>query len=79
IAVAMKMVGVLLITSLLIIPAAAAERHAGSPEQMALGACLLGVIAVCVGLSFSLFKDTPSGPSIVVSASALFLLSFVLP
>ncbi|RMU61034.1 hypothetical protein ALP29_201702 [Pseudomonas syringae pv. avii] len=79
IAVAMKIVGVLLITSLLIIPAAAAQRHARSPEQMALGASVLGVIAVCVGLSLSWFKDTPAGPSIVVSAAALFLLSFVLP
>ncbi|KPW94230.1 Zinc transporter [Pseudomonas syringae pv. coryli] len=79
IAVAMKIVGVLLITSLLIIPAAAAQRHARSPEQMALGASLLGVIAVCAGLSLSWFKDTPAGPSIVVSAAALFLLSFVLP
>ncbi|EGH72208.1 zinc ABC transporter permease subunit ZnuB [Pseudomonas syringae] len=79
IAVAMKIVGVLLITSLLIIPPAAAQRHARSPEQMALGASLLGVIAVCAGLSLSWFKDTPAGPSIVVSAAALFLLSFVLP
>ncbi|WP_407314068.1 zinc ABC transporter permease subunit ZnuB [Pseudomonas sp. nanlin1] len=79
IAVAMKIVGVLLITSLLIIPAAAAQRHARSPEQMAIGASLLGVIAVCAGLALSWFKDTPAGPSIVVSAAALFLLSFMLP
>ncbi len=44
IAVAMKIVGVLLITSLLIIPAAAAQRHARSPEQMAVGASLLGLV-----------------------------------
>lgn len=79
IAVAMKIVGVLLITSLLIIPAAAAQRHAKSPEQMALGASLLGMLAVCGGLALSWFKDTPAGPSIVVTAAALFLLSFVLP
>jgi zinc transport system permease protein len=79
IAVAMKIVGVLLITSLLIIPAAAAQRHARTPEQMALGASLLGIIAVCGGLSLSWFKDTPAGPSIVVTAAALFLLSFALP
>ncbi|TWI56553.1 zinc transport system permease protein [Pseudomonas duriflava] len=79
IAVAMKIVGVLLITSLLIIPAAAAQRHARSPEQMALGASLLGIVAVCLGLSLSWYEDTPAGPSIVVSAAALFLLSFVLP
>ncbi|MBD8492172.1 zinc ABC transporter permease subunit ZnuB [Pseudomonas syringae] len=79
IAVAMKIVGVLLITSLLIIPAAAAQRHARSPEQMALGASMLGVVAVCAGLTLSWFKDTPAGPSIVVAAAGLFLLSFVLP
>ncbi len=79
IAVAMKIVGVLLITSLLIIPAAAAQRHARTPEQMAFGASLLGIIAVCCGLSLSWFKDTPAGPSIVVSAASLFLLSFLLP
>jgi len=79
IAVAMKIVGVLLITSLLIIPAAAAQRHARSPEQMALGASVIGILAVCGGLALSWFKDTPAGPSIVVCAAALFLLSFVLP
>jgi zinc transport system permease protein len=79
IAVAMKIVGVLLITSLLIIPAAAAQRHARSPEQMAFGASVLGIIAVCLGLSLSWYQDTPAGPSIVVSAAALFLLSFMLP
>jgi zinc transport system permease protein len=79
IAVAMKIVGVLLITSLLIIPAAAAQRHARSPEQMALGASLLGVTAVCGGLAMSWFKDPPAGPSIVVCAAVLFLLSLALP
>lgn len=79
IAVAMKIVGVLLITSLLIIPAAAAQRHARTPEQMAGGASLLGLLAVCGGLALSWFKDTPAGPSIVVCAAALFLLSFLLP
>ncbi|HEK0906589.1 TPA: zinc ABC transporter permease subunit ZnuB [Pseudomonas putida] len=74
IAVAMKIVGVLLI-----IPAAAAQRHARSPEQMALGASLLGVAAVCGGLAMSWFKDTPAGPSIVVCAAVLFLLSLALP
>ncbi|MBB2494188.1 zinc ABC transporter permease subunit ZnuB [Aquipseudomonas ullengensis] len=79
IAVAMKIVGVLLITSLLIIPAAAAQRHARTPEQMAIGGSLLGMLAVGTGLSLSWFHDTPAGPSIVVAAAGLFLLSFVLP
>ena len=79
IAVAMKIVGVLLITSLLIIPAAAAQRHARTPEQMAIGASLLGMVAVCLGLSLSWYQDTPAGPSIVVAAASLFLLSFAWP
>ncbi len=79
IAVAMKIVGVLLITSLLIVPAAAAQRHARTPEQMAGGASLLGLLAVCAGLALSWYKDTPAGPSIVVAAAGLFLLSFALP
>ena len=49
IALAMKIVGVLLITSLLIIPAATAQRHARTPEQMAVGASLLGLLAVGAG------------------------------
>lgn len=79
IAVAMKIVGVLLITSLLIIPAAAAQRHARTPEQMAAGASLIGLVAVCAGLALSWYQDTPAGPSIVIGAAGLCLLSFLLP
>lgn len=79
IAVAMKIVGVLLIASLLIIPPATAQRHARSPEQMAVGASLLGMMAVCLGLAFSYYSNAPTGPAIVVSAAALFLISFLFP
>ncbi len=79
IGVAMKIVGVLLITSLLIIPAASAQRFARSPEQMALIASLLGVMAVSCGLALSWFLDTPAGPSIVVSAAGFFVIGSLLP
>ncbi len=75
IAIAMKIIGVLLITSLLIIPAAAARGFASGPERMALVAAALGVAAVAGGLTASLQFDTPSGPSIVVAALVLFLVS----
>ncbi len=75
IVIAMKIVGVLLITALLIIPPAAVRRLASGPEQMALFAALAGVLAVVLGLMASLRWDTPSGPSIVVAALALFLVS----
>lgn len=75
IAIAMKVVGILLITSLLIIPAATARRFATGPEAMAVMAAALGALAVAGGLFGSLEFDTPSGPSVVVAALAIFLFS----
>ena len=72
IAVGLKLVGLLLITSLLIIPAAAARALASTPEQMALGACLIGGLSVIGGLYGSLMWDSPAGPSIVIAAVLLF-------
>lgn len=77
IAIGMKIVGVLLILSLLIIPPAAARALSRSPEQMAIGAALVGVLASVLGLFASRFWDTPSGPSIVVAALVLFLLTLL--
>jgi len=75
IGVAMKIVGVLLIISMLIIPAATARRFASTPEAMALGAVLVGVLAVLGGLGGSLAWDIPAGPSIVVAGLVLFVLT----
>ncbi|MBO3760181.1 iron chelate uptake ABC transporter family permease subunit [Ciceribacter sp. L1K22] len=77
IAIAMKIVGIMLITSLLIIPAAAARRFSSTPEIMAIYAALLGAVAVVGGLFGSLEYDTPSGPSIVVAALLIFLVSLL--
>jgi zinc transport system permease protein len=74
IAVSSRIIGVLLITSLLVIPAATARGFARSPEGMALLAGIFGILAVCGGLYGSLAFDTPSGPSIVTAATALFAL-----
>ena len=75
IAISIKIVGVLLITAMLIIPAATARRFASGPEQMAVLASLAGMAAVILGLEASLTWDTPSGPTIVVAALVLFLLA----
>ena len=75
IAMSIKIVGVLLITAMLIIPAATARRFASGPEQMAIFASLAGMAAIVLGLEGSLRWDTPSGPSIVVAALALFLVA----
>ncbi len=78
IAISMKIVGVLLITAMLIIPAASARRFSSGPEQMAVLAAVIGAVSVVGGLFGSLEWDTPAGPSIVVAALALFVIS-VLP
>lgn len=74
---AMKFVGALIITSLLIIPAATARFYARTPEQMAFIAVLLGSISVIGGLTFSVFYDTPTGPSVVVVNACLFICSLI--
>jgi len=79
IAIAMKIVGILLVTSLLIVPAATARRFAPGPESMALGAALLGGVAVAIGLAASLYADMPTGPAIVAGAAGLFLIAHLLP
>lgn len=77
ISVSMKLVGVLLITALLIIPAATSRHFSSSPEQMAILAALIGGVSVSLGLYGSLEWDTPAGPSIVVAALGCFLFSLL--
>lgn len=75
VALAMKIVGAMLITALLIVPASAARGLARSPESMATLAAAIGVAAVLLGLGGSLAADAPSGPAIVLAAALLFALT----
>ncbi|MFO8154248.1 zinc ABC transporter permease subunit ZnuB [Thioalkalivibrio sp.] len=79
IASAMQVVGVLLITALMIIPAATARRFARTPEEMGLLAAGFGVLAVLLGIWGSFSHDTPTGPSIVVAAMLVFVVLQFLP
>ena len=72
IATAMKVIGILLITSLLIIPAATARHYVRTPEQMAVLAAAIGMLAVSGGLFGSYRWDLPAGPAIVVTAAIMF-------
>jgi zinc transport system permease protein len=72
IAMSIQLVGVLLISALLIIPAAAARYLSRSPVQMALLASTIGLASVAGGLSASLAIDAPTGPLIVVLAAGVF-------
>lgn len=73
VAVALKVIGVLLITALMIIPAAAARTMAKTPLQMIIISSVCGIISVITGISISNMWDVPTGPAIVLSATVLFL------
>ena len=75
IGIAMKFVGALIITALLIIPAATAKYYAKNPESMAIIAILIGMFSIIGGILFSLIYDTPTGPSVVLSNTCLFFIS----
>lgn len=75
VAVSMKAVGALLVSALLIIPAAAARGFARSPKMMAIIATIISCLSVTMGLLLSWFADLPSGPAMIVCASFLFTLS----
>ncbi len=78
VAAALKVVGALLITAMLILPAAAARPLARTPEAMAMAAALIGAVAAMGGLRLAWVADTPAGPSMVVVALGLFLVSNLL-
>ncbi len=75
IAISIKMVGLLLITGMLIIPAAMARNLSDSPFKMVLFSIIGGLLSVLIGLFSSLELNTPSGPSIIAAALFLFILS----
>lgn len=72
VALSIRVVGSLLISALLIIPAATARGLSRTPEWMAGMATLIAGLAVMVGLTASLHLDTPAGPSIVTAAAGIF-------
>ena len=78
VAAALKVVGALLITAMLILPAAAARPLARTPEAMVLAAALIGAAAALGGLRLAWVADTPAGPSMVVVALGLFVVSNLL-
>lgn len=75
VALSIRVVGSLLISAMLIVPAAAARGLSRTPERMAGNATLIAAFAVLAGLSASLRLDTPAGPSIVSAAAAIFAVS----
>ncbi len=77
IAIAIKMVGLLLITGMLIMPAAMARNLSDNPRKMVVLSTIGGILSVLLGLLMSLKINSPSGPSIITASLILFLLSLI--
>lgn len=76
VALSIKIVGVLLVSSLLIIPAATARIFSKTPEYMATLASAIGVVSILLGMFASLKMDTQTGPSIVVALLVIFVAAY---
>ena len=77
IAISIKIVGLLLITGMLIMPAAMGRNLSNNPQQMVILSVIAGLLSVIVGLFSSLQFNTPSGPSIITAALILFCFSLI--
>ena len=77
IAISIKIVGLLLITGMLIMPAAMARNISNNPFQMVKLSILGGLLSVIIGLFASLEFNSASGPSIITAALMLFCCSLI--
>ncbi|WP_417317606.1 iron chelate uptake ABC transporter family permease subunit [Emcibacter sp.] len=78
VALSLKVTGVLLVTALMIIPAAGARNLARTPGIMVALAVAIGVLSVTSGVVISSNWDVPTGPAIVLSATLVFVLTRIL-
>ncbi len=77
--VSLKIIGIILVTSLLIVPAAAAKSVALSIKRLFSLSCIFGVISGIVGLIGSVYLNTASGPTIVLVSIGIFFLTMLKP
>lgn len=75
VALAIQLVGVLLLSAMLIMPAAAAGHIARAPGRMAMMACGFGMASVGFGLGAAVLLDVPPAPAMVCVASALYVVA----
>ena len=77
IAISIKIVGILLITGLLIIPASASRNLSSTPIQMAIISSVIGVTCVVLGLQSSMIWNSPTGPTILAIALGVFIITLL--
>ena len=77
IAISIKIVGILLITGLLIIPASASRNLSSTPIQMVIISSIIGVASVVLGIQTSMIWNTPTGPTILTITLGVFILTLL--
>jgi len=70
----MRMMGALLISSLIIFPALSAMRVCHCFKKVAIVSAIVSVVCFVIGITVSFFLETPTGASIVAADIAAFLL-----
>ena len=74
---ALQSVGIILVLSMLITPAAAAKLIMKNFKTAILLSSIFGVIASVSGLYFSFYLNLPSGPAMALSSSAIFTICWI--
>lgn len=74
----MKLVGIIMVSAFLVIPAATGQTLGGSVRGMVLFSAGSALVSVFMGLWLSWLWNLPSGASVVLFAAALFFGSYVL-
>ena len=77
VALSIRLLGIILVTSLVVIPPAAARNLARSLRQQILLSLALGVVGAGGGVALSYPLNLPSGPCITLTLAALFIVSLV--
>lgn len=72
--VAMRTVGLLLVSALMVVPVATAQQLTRSFKTTVALAMAIGTVAAVMGVTMSYFVDTQPGPTIVVLALGVFVL-----
>jgi len=78
VAIGIKIAGSLLVGFLVIVPAATAKNLSSSLFRYALLSSIFGIISACSGVLLSGYLDLPSGPLVVLSGVAIFLVGVIM-
>ena len=73
-----KWIGILLINSLLILPAASSRNIAKNMRQYHLFAIIISLVSGIAGILISYYINVPTGPAIVILSGVFYFITFIL-